>query len=141
MDIRKEKFWFFSTEGFSTDLPVQCRFIRTLQTKNNREAILVDCKGKIASYGTKYLVLVPKHEGVSFFHIVTEEDAVFAYVLNGSSYVDRNAIDLSAEAKLVIDWGGITGSRERAGEWQVSIRDVQTSRRDMQKHLRRSRKQ
>lgn len=136
MDIPKELFWFFSSESYSIDLPVQCRYIKLLEAKDNREAILIECNKKIDIYGTRNLILVPKHEGASFFYFKKNDDAIFAYVLDGTNFIDKNKIDLS-KPKLVIDWGGISISETTANIWQVNIEDIQASKNEVHKHLRK----
>jgi hypothetical protein len=113
--ISKELF-FFSTEGWSSELPLKCHFVKQLKTKNQREAILVKCEEKITRYGTNYLVLVPKHIASSFFQI--DGQPVFAYVIHGSQYINSDEIDLSLNNKMILDWGGVAVSYEKALIWQ-----------------------
>lgn len=117
VNIDKVNLFFFSTEGYSPELPVECEFVRRLRATNDREAILIKCSKKIKAYNSKYLVLVPKHKGVSLLGL--SEDPVFTYVLNGAEYKDMDDIDLSPGHKIIIDWGGVTTSLSEALKWQV----------------------
>jgi len=110
--------FYFSTEGYSPELPVRAKFLKKLNAKNNREAILVKCDREIAVYKTNYLVFVPKLAGTSFFSMNSNEP-VFAYVIDGSGYIEQDFIDLSKGSKIIIDLGGVALSSELASKWQV----------------------
>jgi hypothetical protein len=118
MIVENDILFFFSTEGYSSGLPVRTHFMKKLKAKNDREAILVKCDHIISIYKTKYLVFVPKLVGSSFFSI-NSNDPVFVYVLDGSEYLDKEYIDLSKGTKIIIDLGGVALSLESASKWQV----------------------
>lgn len=117
MNLEQDAFYFFSTEEYSRELPVEAHFVKRLITSNNREAILIKCKRKLNSYGTAYLVLVPRLTGTSFYDLGSSEQ-VFAHVLNGSNKVNEGAIDLTAGSRLIIDIGGISFDPKVAERWQ-----------------------
>lgn len=119
----EKEIYFFSTEGYSPELPVLCRTIKKLNATNDREALLVECSEKIKDYGTKYLVLVPKETDIYFSNL--QENPIFVYVINGSEYKDKDFIDLSPNEKIVMDWGGVSVSLGVANKWQVSKEDAE----------------
>lgn len=122
MSIETKAFYYFSTEGFSPELPVKATFVRHLKNKKNREVILVKCKRKISLYKSEYLVLVPKHKGDSLFSL-SDSDQIFTYVISGKDYTKVDFIDLKQGSKMVLDWGGISYSLDIANKWQVKETD------------------
>ncbi len=117
MHLEHDDFYFFSTEGYSTDLPIKARFVKRLATNNDREAILIKCEKKIKTYGTEYFVLVPRHQGMSFYDLGNNEQ-IFAHVLDGRNKSTETSIDLSGGSKLIIDIGGISFDAKVADRWQ-----------------------
>lgn len=117
MEKDNKQYYYFSTEGYSSELPIQVVVLKKLKTKEGREAILVECKKTIKDYGTKYLVLIPKQLNDSYMDL-DESKAIYSFVINGSKYVDSETIDLAGGSKMIIDWGGICLSYEIAKKMQ-----------------------
>ena len=117
--------YFFSTEGYSPQLPVRCREIRRLKSANNREAFLYKCEHAVDRYGTDYLVFVPKHQGKTLANV--DAQPLYVYVIDGRPYKNKKTIDLSPGHKMVWDWGGISTSLDTAAQLQVSAEDVRAS--------------
>lgn len=115
------KFYYFSTESYSKGLPCEARFLKNLRATTNpaREVILVECSRHIPAYRSKYLVLIPRHQGATFVDL-HESEPVFAHVLDGSDFLDATEIDLSTASQLSIDIGGISLSLPNAKIWQLS---------------------
>ncbi len=118
MSIEFKSFYFFSTEGFAPELPVEATFVKHMKNKKNREAILIRCDRKVSLYKSEYLILVPKHKGDSFLSL-NDSDQIFTYVINGMEYREEDYIDLMQGSKIVLDWGGISYSLDIANKWQV----------------------
>ena len=68
-------------------------------------------------------MLVPKHTGDSLFSL-SDTDQIFAYVINGTQYVNEDYIDLKQGSRMVVDWGGVTYSLDIANKWQVKETDI-----------------
>ena len=125
MDSTTDELFFFSTEGFSPEFPVKGHFLKSLRNKKNRETGLFECEHKIWRYDDiKYLVLVPKHFGIGLNDTDNESDPIFVYVLDGTEYVNKNEIGLSPGHKIIMDWGGLTGSLDKAREWQFGANEL-----------------
>lgn len=114
--------YFFSTEGYSKELPCEVKLVRVLANKNSREALLVESERYLSLYHTKFLVLVPRHEGMSLLKL-PDDEPVFAHVVNGADYITKESIDLSEGNKLLIDIGGLASRRSVAEVWQPKKAD------------------
>jgi len=110
--------YYFSTEGYSKELPIKCTYVKTLITANNREAVLLDCHKNIKDYKTRYLVIVPRDISTSLFDL-EDCDQVFVYVLDGTDYIDRDTIDLAVQRNNILDIGGVAISEDVALKWQA----------------------
>jgi len=123
MDLKSINLYLSSTEQVNSNLPVKCQCINQPSQKSgeytyDRGIILVRTEQCLDIYKTDTLLLVPKHEGYPISRLETDE-AVFVYVLDGSSYTDVDVVDLSEKKDDILDWGAVTLSYESAVKWQV----------------------
>jgi len=116
MELQNEKLYFFTNEIPCKNLPIECRLMRFLKNKYDREVLLIETIEPVEPDNISYYVLEPKHKGTSF----ATDHLVFAYVLDGSDYVDKEVIDLSRiTSGDILNWGGLTNSLEEARKWQI----------------------
>jgi hypothetical protein len=119
-DIRKQRFYYFTLDLNYPDVLI-CEFVKQLATPNLREAIIVK-----ASYpnplGAEHFLLIPRWEGTSFFAADSQE-ITGAYVFNGSSYLQRDEIDLANLGVEPIDIGALTPSVEIVRKWNPDYVD------------------
>ncbi len=55
------------------------------------------------------------------------KEAVFVYVLDGESYLNKTHIDLNSNNNEILDIGGITSDINTAREWQFTKEDSNAS--------------
>ena len=125
MDIRAEPFYFFSIELASSSLPGRAKFIRRLRATGGdltREVALIELEKPDEAYPPRYLVIIPRHAGKSFFS-ASADDAIFVNVFNGKALAASDSIDLADGDLELLDVAGVARTEREARKWQVVLPD------------------
>ena len=121
MDIRTDRFYFFSGETDSPGLPTEAMFVRSLRVTGgdlSREVALVKLKATSVSYPSRFLALVPRNQSKIFVDLPNDEPT-HVNVIVASDSETWTSIDL-ADPKLPFnDIGGICASKRVASKWQI----------------------
>lgn len=102
------------------------------------DAFFFEAAREIAIYGTRKLLLVPKEKSENTPTIA--EEPVFTFVLDATNFNMRHRIDLNSLKDKILDWGGVTASKDVAMQWQVSYEAGRESDKVLAHFLRNNKK-